>query len=382
MHSSSSSSYGAGSLERNQDLQDVAMYPNGTTAVVARIYLDESTTSSYRSPVYTSSTSAGSGSRYAWASHGDQEIRMSKNDAEVKALDWAYEQLTQRGAAGRPYKAVVTLVGNTGTCNGCKVRQQALVDDLTILGIKTSVRPNYLYWDPASPGRGGETTYGYIRAEPRISAAGAALYPNSPTNQYQSYDHVSGGGIGYASPQNAIRAAASRTSAPGRTDPDTPQVTPSPPSSSPTLEQALRQAVLERQRAQNAVINCTMSRDSAARELERAKTDRLASYRRIHERLSKTINPMNRPLTNVQQSELSTRAVRENAAFDPPVTAAQQKVGKAESGLAAARTALTAAQRKVETLEAQQSAAASRPAVSHTAGTSTGVSRSRGGNRF
>ncbi|WP_142268423.1 hypothetical protein OHU34_41015 [Streptomyces sp. NBC_00080] len=307
---------------------------------------------------------------------------MSKNDAEVKALDWAYKQLTQRGATGLPYKAIVTLVGNTGTCNGCKVRQQALVNDLTTLGIKTSVRPNYLYWGPASPGRGGRTTYGYIGAVPRISAAGAALHPGSPTNQYQSYDHVSGGGIGYASPQNAIRAAALRTSVPGRTDPDTPQVTPSPPSSSPTLEQALRQAVLEKQRAQNAVSSCAMSRESAARELERAKTDRLESYRRIHDRLSRTINPMNHPLSQAQSSDLKRRAMLENATFDPPVTAAQQKVENAESGLAAAQTALTTAQRKVEALEAQQSAAASRPAVSHTASTSTGVSRSLGGNRF
>ncbi|MGC4896934.1 hypothetical protein [Micromonospora sp. DT31] len=208
------------------------------TALKAHIYIKDKNgnETDYQSAPFMSGTEPKSGSRYSTWTGAGSEVRKSKKDAEVHALDWAYDKISRLSNKKDIRSIQVDLVVSSGTCNECKDRQQKFVNDVAkMLPMTKSSRSgqyriklqsaydnNRTY--PASGGRpnaqgAATTTYGYEDSELRVNAA--ALNAGTPYQQaqYFSRPHAPGSPSGFVAP-------GSSSSEPVGTEPRTDRYSP------------------------------------------------------------------------------------------------------------------------------------------------------------
>ncbi|WP_328686103.1 hypothetical protein OG226_49435 [Streptomyces sp. NBC_01261] len=368
--------YGPGSQQRMQSMQAVyTQTPTGQTGVIASIYLNGSTQPNMTSQLFLSGTRAGRNSRYSWAQSTREELSISKNDAEVKALDWAYAEVSKlRGQAVG--KIGVDLTVNNGTCNGCKERQSALVKDLEALfpGSRAKVIANYPASQDVVPGRGGTTSYGYAGAQLKSSAAGQQTNPGAATNHFfQATHRATDEGFGSVAPQRAARAKAPGTSATWHSDADSPHVTPSPPNSSPTAEEAVRSARNAVQQAANALSKWDIAVTSAKSNQSAAEKAYQDQHTRKYNEIRRATAPGARESQAQYQQRVSKTAADQIKVFDRPVAEAKVKVAEMERGRESARQYLAAATTELTRAEAHARSTAAPAAYSagSTASTST-----------
>lgn len=361
--STPSDMYGPGSQQRHRTMQTVSSStPRDATGVIGSIYLNGSTTHEIASPIRYSGTPAGQDSRYAWANSQQQELQLSRNDAEVKVLDWAYATASgyarEIRSGHRPplSSIVVDLAVSQGACNGCKTRQQALTNDLQGLfpGAQVRVMANYSAPQPAAPGR-GTSVYGYTQAEPRASAAGAHMNPGSSANHYYQYTHRPGGSAGVSS---AGRVRPQAAAPQWRSDADSPQVTPSPPSSSPTAEQELKNAQRGVQAAENVAERWRLAVNDAQTKLDNETASHTRIFVAACERLAKA-NPMRQGTSQAAyMSHIRAMAESQTAVYRTPVTTAAAELTNRQTGLANAQTQVAAAKAELTRVQQRQAAGA------------------------
>jgi hypothetical protein len=208
--------YGAASQPRADAFDLVSQNQVGTHIVAILIANGQEVA---RSGVFDSGHRPGRNSIYAMRNDQSQETRMSRNDAEVGALDWAHNMASRM--TGDVKSINVSLVANRGTCNGCKVRQQLLATNLGRMFPSTarsssrsgrsshriSVSANYDYARPQSASDGRRdlqtnavlSTYGYNDATLRSNSYTKDNLPGVP-DQYWQYKHTPGGSDGYVPP--------------------------------------------------------------------------------------------------------------------------------------------------------------------------------------
>ncbi|MFF4354362.1 hypothetical protein [Streptomyces sp. NPDC001530] len=210
--------YGAASQVRSMAFESVTD-PNDTRPrLIAAVYVNNQLHAT-SDPFYPG-VQAGPNSRYTLP-NGGQEMRMSRNDMEVRALDWSYNLAQELRREGKQVWSYQTdLILPFGTCNGCKVRQGMHATDISEIfpgtydardqKWKIAVKPNYdqQYDHPATAGRSdrrtGEvlTTYGYEEGvELKSNAYTQDHYPGV-RDTYWQYSHTPDGPIGTVNPQD------------------------------------------------------------------------------------------------------------------------------------------------------------------------------------
>jgi len=228
--------YGAASPVRSMAFESVTD-PNDTRPrLIAAVYVNNQLHAT--SEPFYAGVQAGPNSRYALP-NGSQEMRMSRNDMEVRALDWSYnvaQELSRNRAQVWSYQT--DLIAPFGTCNGCKVRQDMHATDISQIlpgawdasdqKWKIAVKPNYdqQYDHPATDGRSdrrtGEvlTTYGYEQGVQLKS--NAYTLDNSPgvRDTYWQYSHTPGGPTGTVNPRDNTMNAYTGTIVSDRNSPN------------------------------------------------------------------------------------------------------------------------------------------------------------------
>lgn len=382
---SSTGLYGPGSAHRYADLRAVSEAAgDAETAIKAAIYLNNSTAVWAESDVFKSSTHPGPWSRYSFAHDTRPDMNVSRNDAEVKALDWAYETLRKEQVL--PREVVVDLAVSMGTCNGCKIRQKALADDLmrAFPGTRVDVKVNANYYSsaPAFPARGYSTAYGFKDAKPMKSAAA----DGAGGDLYWQYSQRGGAsGTGSTSAAQAARTTAPGASAPRSSDANSPHITPSPPSNSPTAASALKNAQTNAQKADNDVSMWEIGVQNATTKLNTAKQAHRQVYNQMHPQISRFNRPQQGEHPEVYRSRIDslTNDQRQVAPFAAEVARAKNFLTGRQSGLESARQVRTAASQELEKAKAAFEAAtragsAARPTATRYTGTSSTAGRGGG----
>ncbi|MFI7602639.1 hypothetical protein [Actinoplanes sp. NPDC049681] len=214
--------YAAASAPRAMAFNTVASQGVPGTAIKALVYVNNQLVA--QSQPFTSGADPVQGSRYSTWHGAGSEVRKSKRDAEVHALDWTYDVVANMQGKQNVKNFQVDLVVTSGTCNECKERQQRFVNDIARIlpSAKSSrtgqwrIKLQAIYDNnrdyPASAGRPNAqgiptSSYGYQdgRTERRVSAA--ALDAGTPydSSQYFSRSHVPGGSAGYVDPRSLTR---------------------------------------------------------------------------------------------------------------------------------------------------------------------------------
>ncbi|MGP3974549.1 hypothetical protein ACTWQF_11180 [Streptomyces sp. 8N114] len=251
--------YGAASPARARAFDDVmsASRP-GRVTLKAIMYINGQQFA--ESPIFNSGTQPGPNSTYALRGNRSQEMRMSRNDAEVQALDWAEERARSVTNRDEVRSVQVDLVADTGACNGCKTRQQMLADRVGQLFPRTNgrvaVKPNYDDYSPHSATDGRRdfstgqvlSTYGYNDATRRTNSYTADNNPEAHATYWQRA-HVPGGSAGVVDPSQINRATRTTPPTSDRDSPKFPSSSSNTSGDSPPRRQSPPQSAAQQSAA-------------------------------------------------------------------------------------------------------------------------------------
>ncbi|MET8945664.1 hypothetical protein ABZX30_19255 [Streptomyces sp. NPDC004542] len=251
---------------------------------------------------------------------------------------------------------VVDMSVNQGACNGCKVRQQLFANDLKKLFPSADVRvnANYSSRQPAVSGRSGTSVYGYKKATPMDSAAGAQIHPGASSNQYHQYAHKPNGRDGWVPNISNIPPVPTNW----RSDADSPHVSPS---DSPSAEQELKHAEQAVTMAENKANKWKIAKENAERELNNASTMHGQKYEEAYTRIA-AANPLTARDRTPEDYRERIRKQAESVThiYKRPVEEATAKLREMQRGLGEAQRHVHAAKDDL-TRVMQQQAAAGKP---------------------